>query len=339
MPVLSRYVAQPLLLAACLVQTVSAAATDRPVRPVKAAAVVRDRCARIEPAPGAVDVPAGDIFGILSPTDLGDACSFGFAAETTGRASKRDGHYVATTTKFQFTYTYSDQLSFAVSPFVSAFSWKNVEIDRFALLTSGIGIDRTSLSATDFDGFSADASWRLLMRSAGQPLSMTLSAEPRWFRRGPLTGFPADGKQIELKLFADIALSDSWFAAANVIYGLGTECLRIQDAEVIKASALGLLGAVTWQPYKSEIGTVEGVFVGAEARYVTGYAGLALDTKVAEALFAGPTLAIGFKGGAMLNLVWSPQVWGRAQPASAPGPLDLDTFERHQFRIKFATPL
>ena len=82
---------------------------------------------------------------------------------------------------------------------------------------------------------------------------------------------------------------------------------------------------------------MQGVFVGAEARYLAGFSGLAFDTKVSDVLFAGPTLAIGFQNGSMLNLVWSPQVWGRAQPASVPGALDLDTFERHQFRIKFAT--
>ena len=88
-----------------------------------------DRCA-VQSLPQTPDIPGGDIFGILSPTDIGDACSFGFAAETTGRAGKRDGRYVATTTKFQFTYTYSDRLSFAVSPFVSAFSWKDVTVNR-----------------------------------------------------------------------------------------------------------------------------------------------------------------------------------------------------------------
>ncbi len=226
-----------------------------------------------------------------------------------------------------------------MSPFVSAFSWKDVTVNRGVLLFTGDGVDRRSLSATDFDGISAEASWRVLQRSVNQPLAITLSTEPRWFRRAPVVGYPADGKQIELKLFADLALSESWFAAANIVYGLGTERLDIPNAEVIKASALGVLSALTWQAYKSETGLVQGVFVGAEARYIAGFAGLAFDTKVTDALFSGPTLAISFKNGSMLNLVWSPQVWGRAQPASAPGPLDLDAFERHQFRIKFATPL
>jgi hypothetical protein len=321
------------------VQTVSAAAADRPVRSVKAAAVVQDRCTKIVPAPGTVDVPAGDIFGILSPTDVGDACSFGFASETTGRVGKRDGRYVATTTKLQFTYTYSDQLSFAVSPFVSAFSWKDVTVNQGIQLATGVGVDRTNLGRVDFDGVSAEASWRVLQRSVDQPLAITLSTESRWFRRGPVVGYPAEGRQIELKMFADLALNERWFAAANIVYGFGTERLAIAEAKMIKASAVGVLSALTWQAYKSETGPVQGVFVGAEARHISGYAGFMCEVRVSDVLFAGPTFAVGFNNGSMLNVVWSPQVWGLARPASAPGPLDLDAFERHQFRIKFATPL
>jgi len=69
------------------------------------------------------------------------------------------------------------------------------------------------------------------------------------------------------------------------------------------------------------------------------FAGLFLNENLGNAFFAGPTLAIAFQNGRMLNLVWTPQLAGRAHPASAPGPLDLDNFERHQFRIKFATSL
>lgn len=334
---LFRQVARPLLLAACLVQTVGASAADRPVRSGKAPAVVPDRCAKTELLPGAVDVPGGDIFGMLSPTDVGDACSFGFASETTGRAGKRDGRYVATTTKSQFTYTYSSQLSFAVSPFVSAFSWKDVTANQGVLLATGV--DRASLDAIDFDGVSAEGSWRVLQRSVNQPLAITLSTEPRWFRRGPVAGYPAEGGQIELKLFADVALNERWFAAANIVYGFGAERPAIAEAEVIKASAVGVLSALTWQAYRSDRGPVQGVFVGAEARYISGYAGLMCEVRVSDVLFAGPTFAVSFSNGSMLNVVWSPQIWGRARPASAPGPLDLDAFERHQFRIKFATPL
>lgn len=337
----SRPASRSYLLVAVLLQCESAAAADRDAWPAKAPSLraAPDRCTKSDPAPATPDVSGGDIFGFVSPTDIGDPCGFAYAAEITGRAGKRDGRYVTATRKSQFTYTYSEQLSFAASPFVSAFSWSDVLVNRGLLLTSGIGVDRASLSTIDFDGLSTEASWRVLSRSVDQPLAITLSAEPRWFRRDAITGYRVEGRQIELKLFADIALGERSFAAMNATYVFGTQRLDISGAELQRGSAYGVTSALTWQAFKSETDIVQGVFVGAEARYFGGYSGLTLNFMVGEALFAGATLALAFRGGSMLNLVWSPQLFGRGHPPSASGPLDLDTFERHQFRIKLATPL
>jgi hypothetical protein len=298
----------------------------------------RDRGAMIEP-PHLPEVPGGDIFGFLSPTDIGDPNSFGYAAEFTGRAAKRDGRYATVTKKSQFSYTHSERLSFAVSPFVTYFDWQDVSVGRDSLLVAGEGVDQSHHHSTGFDGLSAEASWRLLARAAGQPLAITLSTETRWFRRDALTGFRVDGKQIEFKLFADIALTERWFAAVNAIYGTGTQRYDIPGAELQKGSAFGFLSAVTWQPYKDKDAPIEGVFVGLEARYISGFSGLTLNFMVGEALFVGPTMAIAFGNGSMLSLAWSPQLWGRGTVPSAPGPLELDAMEKHQFRFKFAMPL
>jgi hypothetical protein len=298
-----------------------------------------DRCVKVEPPPEVPELPGGDIFGFLSPTDIGDPCSYAYAAEYTARTGKRDGRYATVTKKSQFAYTYSDRLSFAASPFVSAFDWKEVTINRGALLNTGEGMDHASHRILDFDGLSAEASWRVLARAANQPVAITLSTEPRWFRRDAVTGFRVEGHQIEAKLLADVAVTERLFAAVNVIYGVGAQKFDVPVAELQKGSALGVLSALTWQPYKGEGGAIQGVFVGLEARYVTGFSGLTLNFMVGEALFGGPTLAIGFSNGAMLNVAWSPQVWGRGQAPSAPGRLELDALERHQFRFKLATPL
>jgi hypothetical protein len=334
----SGFVTRSCLLLAAFVPFDDASADERTVRSLKAASAPNP-CMKPEPAPGPQGVAGGDIFGFISPTDIGEPCSFAYAAEVTGRAGKRDGRYVTATKKSQFTYTFSDQLSFAASPFVSAFSWNDVSINRGILLTSGVGVDHTSLDTVDFDGLSAEASWRVLQRSPNQPLAITLSTEPRWFRRDAITGHRVAGRQIEMKLFADIALSERWFAAVNAIYAVGTQRLAIPGAELQKGSAYGVTSALTWQAYSDEAGGIQGVFVGAEARYIAGFSGLTLNFRVGEAVFAGPTLAIAFKGGSMLNLAWSPQVWGRELPSTSAGMLDLDSFEKHQFRIKFAAPL
>ena len=69
------------------------------------------------------------------------------------------------------------------------------------------------------------------------------------------------------------------------------------------------------------------------------FAGLALNQNIGNAFFVGPTLAIAFQGGSDVELHLD-ATGGRSRfPASAPGPFDLDNFERHQFRVKFETPL
>ena len=72
---------------------------------------------------------------------------------------------------------------------------------------------------------------------------------------------------------------------------------------------------------------------------LSAFTGLFLNQNIGNAFFMGPTLAIAFQGERVLNFVWTPQVAGRAHPASVPGALDLDNFDRHHFRVKFETPL
>jgi hypothetical protein len=62
------------------------------------------------------------------------------------------------------------------------------------------------------------------------------------------------------------------------------------------------------------------------------FEGAALEHKFGEALFAGPTMLVNLSNTVALNLAWTPQLWGQALNDSRK--LDLDTFERHQFRAK-----
>jgi hypothetical protein len=125
----------------------------------------------------------------------------------------------------------------------------------------------------------------------------------------------------------------------NVIYVLATQKYDIPDANWVDNSLTSVSAALTGRVHAADTTPVEGVFLGVEGRLLSLFDGLALKRNLGNAFFVGPTLAIAFQGGSMLNFVWTPQVAGRALPASAPGPLDLDNFERHHFRVKFATPL
>ncbi len=314
-------------------------AADPPRKmPAKAPAAV-DRCAKVKPLSGTPEVPGGDIFGYTSPTDIGDPCSWSFASEHSARAGKRDGSYFALTSKTQVSYTYSDRLAFAISPFTTATRWSNVTAAQDALAGEGDGVIASGYNKFAFDGLSGEVAWRLLARSRGQPFALTISAEPRWSRVDGLTGWRAEGYGTEFKLFMDVALTERLFAAMNFNYALGKQKFDIPNALWANSSSTNVSAALTAQIHAAEKKFVEGVFLGAEGRLLSSYSGLGLNQNVGNAFFLGPTFALAFEGGRMLNLVWTPQLTGRARPASAPGALDLDNYERHEFRVKFSTPL
>lgn len=314
-------------------------AADMPRKaPVKPAAVV-DRCAKIEPQKGTIDVPGGDIFGFTSPTDIGDPCSWGLGSEHTGLAGKRDGSYLALSSKTQLGYTYSDKIAFAFSLFNTHHHWSNVTVAQDALSGAGSGATLAERSGFQFDGLSGEIAFRLLARSPGQPVALTVAMEPRWSRIDGLTGYRAEGYGTEFKLFLDVALTERLFAAMNVNYALGTVKYGIPNAAWEDASSTSVSLALTAQIHAAERTFVEGVYLGIEGRLQSAFVGLTLQENAGNALFAGPNLAIAFAGGRMLNFAWTPQVAGRARPPSAPGALDLDNYERHEFRVKFAAPI
>jgi len=326
------------LLIAGLTAPVVAADLPRkaPVRPAN----VADRCAKIEPPKGTPEVPGGDIFGFTNPTDIGDPCEWYFASENTGLAGKRDGNFLALVSKSEVSYTYSENLAFAFSAFTSYHKWSNVTVLQDALASAGAGVTVTEWDKLVFDGLSGEVLLRLVKRSPGQPFALTLAMEPRWSRTDlGATGYPAEFYASEFKLFLDVALTERLFAAMNIIYVLATQRYDIPGANWVHTSGTAVSLALTGRIHAAEKALVEGVFLGVEGHLLSLFDGLALNQNIGNAFFAGPTLAIAFKGGRMLNFTWTPQIAGRAYPASAPGPFDLDNFERHQFRVKFDTPL
>jgi hypothetical protein len=306
-----------------------------PVRP----GVASGPCAKVEPPKGTPKVPGGDIFGFTDSTDLGDPCSWYFASEHSGVAGKRDGNYLALFSKSEISYTASDNLAFAFSAFAAYNKWSNVTVVQDTLASAGAGVIVTEWDKLQFNGLSGEIWLRLIGRSPQQPLAVLVAMEPRWSQTDFGTGYSKQFYGSEFKLIVDAALTDRLFAAMNLFYVLATERFDIPGANWTNNSLTSFSVALTAQPYAAQKAPIEGVFLGVEARLVSLFEGLALNRNLGNAFFVGPTLAIGFRGDRMLNLVWTPQVAGRAHPASAPGALDLDNFERHLFRVKFDTPL
>ncbi|HYF54190.1 MAG TPA: hypothetical protein VEA41_08020, partial [Salinarimonas sp.] len=99
-------------------------------------------------------------------------------------------------------------------------------------------------------------------------------------------------------------------------------------AKWVRSSGTNLSGALAYQ-------VSDTLFLGAEARLLASFEGAALDRAAGRALFVGPNVLVRLSESSSLNLAWTPQVSGRARGVDRP--LDLDNFERHQVRVKFAT--
>ena len=186
--------------------------------------------------------------------------------------------------------------------------------------------DRSQLR---FDGFSGEVIYRSLERTQTNPLAAAFSIEPRVARVGPVTGEPVSAYAAEFKLLLDAVLvPDRLYAAINLNYALGTERHRwAVDAKWEEASGTNVSGALAYQ-------AAERVLVGVEARYLTIFSGPLMNEFAGYAVLAGPNLFLKLSDSAALNFAWTPQLAGRAK--GIPASLDLDNFERHQFRLKFA---
>jgi hypothetical protein len=297
----------------------AAAAADATTTWRKAQAPPWTLCRKPAAAPEAdkfPDVPGDDIFGFTSPTDVGNPGDCGIALEYSGAAGKTGGRYLTGTLKTEFSATVAENVLVAVAPFVTHHHIRNVP-----------GLD--DLSRVRFDGFSAELSYRFIERSAANPVAATFSVEPRWARVDGGSGLGVTAYSAELKLFVDsVVVAERLFAAVNVAYTPGTQKL---DADPLgaweRSSELQASGAVTHQ-FNARL------FAGVELRHLTAFEGATLDRQVGQALFAGPTMLVKLSDAAALNVVWTPQLWGRA--AGSGSRLDLDNFERHQFRVKFS---
>ena len=269
-----------------------------------------------EHEPKAYEVPSGDIFGFTTPTDVGSPGDKDIALETTTRLGKRGGTYWSPTLKTQVGGTIANNVWLGLSPFVTGHRIYSVpDLD-----------DRSQLR---FDGFSGEVIYRFLERTQTNPLAAAFSVEPRVARVGPVTGEPVSAYAAEFKLFLDAVLvPGQLYAAINLNYALGTERHRwAVDEKWEEASGTNVSFTLAYQ-------AAERVLVGVEARYLTIFSGAFMNEFASHAVFAGPNLFLKLSNSTALNFAWTPQLAGRAK--GLPGSLDLDNFERHQFRLKFA---
>ncbi len=270
------------------------------------------------PAPAAPEaageVPGGDIFGFTSATDVGNVGDKGLALENDGSYGRRDMRSRVVTQKLEFSRTFAPNWSYAASLFGA---WSNIKNST----------DFDNRNTYNFDGMSMEVRHRFIERSASNPFAFTFAIEPRWGRVDTVSGMNATNYGAEFKLQADRALSEKLFWAVNANFGTSRGRDAI-DGTWSNSSESVVSSALTYAVVDDKL------FMGGEARWYqawnTGFFGK-LD---GQALFVGPTVAYKASESVMLNAVFLPQIAGKAR--SVAGPLDIDNFERANFRLKLA---
>ena len=270
------------------------------------------------PAPAAPqaagDVPGGDIFGFTSATDVGNVGDKGVALENDGSYGRRDMRSRVLTQKLEFSRTFAPNWSYAASLFGA---WSNIR-------NSG---DFANRNTYQFDGLSLEIRHRLIERSASNPFAVTFAIEPRWGRVDTVSGLNATNYGAEFKLQADRALSENLFWAVNANFGTsrGRDAL---DRTWANSSESVVSSALTYAVVDDKF------FLGGEARWNQAWSQAFFGKLDGQALFVGPTVAYKASESVMLNAVFLPQIAGKARSVS--GPLDIDNFERANFRVKLA---
>ena len=272
------------------------------------------RAADAAPAPEIAQVPGDDIFGFTSPSDIGNPGDMAVANENDGRAGKRDGRYFALNQKLEISRTLTPDWWLAGSFFMAHNNARNVtglpDVNRY-----------------QFDGFSFEIAHKLVNRDATNPFAVTLSAEPRWGRVDGVGGLRSNSWGATFKLFTDaVVVPDKLFWAGNIQATTQTSEDPAAPGEWIPGSTLLLSTALTWQ-------AAQNLFLGAEARYFTTFDSASFHHPVGRALYIGPTLAWKITDKIVFNTTYQPQVSGHSA-ASRNQNLDLDNFERAQFRLK-----
>jgi hypothetical protein len=260
----------------------------------------------------AKDLETTHLFGFTLGSDVNDVGEREAESETIGRFGKRVGSYSAL----------SEALGVKFIPFQD-FSIEPVTSVAYHEISGVPALDDRRQAA--FDTLSLEMRYRVLNREYA-PFGLTLGFDPHWSRVDDISAEPVNRYAAALWLIADKEIvADRIFAAVNLTYEPDASRSRI-TGEWEHQSGFGISTAVTAQVWR-------GVLVGAEARYLRAYDGLALDRLSGHALFIGPTFYARLSERFWMGAAWSIQVAGRSTDEA--GALDLAKFDRHHGLLRF----
>jgi hypothetical protein len=192
--------------------------------------------------------------------------------------------------------------------------------------------DLADVNRVAFDGLSFELAHRIVKRTAGNPFAVTVSFEPRWGRVDGTSGLPSNALNVAFKLFVDaVVVPEKLFWGGNVNWTPQRSEDPNDRTRWVSSSSILVSSALAYQ-------MSDKVFVGVEARYLGSFDAILPAHEVGHAFYVGPTLLWKVTDKVAFNTTLQPQVGGRST-ASPGSQLDLDNFEKAQFRAKLSVAL
>ena len=262
-------------------------------------------------APAHAEIDDEHLFGFTEGTDIGRKGDKEIELEAHGRFGKRWGSYSAVAPGVEGKFTILDDVR--VSP---AIGMAHHHVGGVPGLNDH---DETSV-----DSFSFETKVRVIDRTQS-PIGVTLGFTPSWARVDGETGERVTSYGAEFLLSVDREIiSDRLLTAFNLVYDPATT-RSLVDRTWSHKSSLGISGAIAGR-------IIDGIFLGAEMRYLRAYDGMGLDRFSGHALFVGPTFYAKLSDAVWMAAVWNVQVAGRSNAEQAT--YDLANFERHEVAVR-----
>jgi hypothetical protein len=269
--------------------------------------------ARAQDAASWREIETKYIFGFTTGSGIGLEGEKEFTVDTIGRFGKRDGHYAATETKYEFEFTPSQFVQIEFGALGSTHAIGGV---------TGLD-DRNQVAATG--GF-AEFRYLALERTSNNPLSVTLAFEPTVRMTDETSGEAVHNYEFETTVNADLELvKNRLFAGFNLLYE--PEVTQTMFGDTVREATFGGSAALSLR-------VVSNVVLGGEVWYLRHYDAVNLSAFTGDAILLGPTLYVQFTPKMFMTAAWNVQVWGRE--IGNPVSLNLAEFQRHRARLKFA---
>ena len=259
------------------------------------------------------DIETKYIFGFTIGSGIGLEGEKEFTVDTIGRFGKRDGHYAATETKYEFEFTPTQFIQIEFGALGSTHNIGGVtDLD-----------DRHQVAAT---GAFAELRYLAIERTSNNPLSVTLAVEPTVRRIDETSGARVRNFEFETTVNADLELlRNRLFAGFNLLYE--PEVTQSAAGDTQREAKFGGSAALSLR-------IASNVVVGGEVWYLRHYDAANLTAFTGDAIMMGPTLYVQFTPKMFMTAAWNAQVWGRE--IGNPVSLNLAEFQRHRARLKFA---